>query len=106
MDNEGLDQIDEENLFPLTDEFGNEVNFEFLDMIEYESEKYVVLLPVEDEGDDNGVVVILKVDDNDTDDEELYSAVEDQDTINAVFQIFKDKFKDEFTFQAPAEDAE
>ena len=37
VDNEELDDpIDEENIFPLTDEFGNTTNFEFLDLIEYE----------------------------------------------------------------------
>ena len=55
--NEELD-----NIVVLNDEEGNEVEFEFLDLIEYEGEEYVVLLPVE-EADDAGEVVILKVED-------------------------------------------
>ena len=35
----------------LNDESGNEVPFEFLDLIKYENEEYVVLLP---EGDEAG----------------------------------------------------
>lgn len=62
------------NIIVLNDENGNEVQFEFLDLIEYESEEYVVLLPVLEEGqEDDGEVVILKVDDTDENsDEESY----------------------------------
>ena len=59
--------VDEEfsNIIVLNDENGNEVQFEFLDLIEYESEQFVVLLPVLEEGqEDDGEVVILKVDDS------------------------------------------
>ena len=85
-----------DNIIVLNDEEGNEVEFEFLDLIEYEGEEYVVLLPAE-ETDDAGEVVILQVEDIDTD-EESYISVEDEDTLNKVFDIFKDKFKDEFNF--------
>ena len=85
-----------DNIIVLNDEEGNEVEFEFLDLIEYEGEEYVVLLPAE-ETDDAGEVVILQVEDIDTD-EESYISVEDEDTLNKVFDIFKDKFKVEFNF--------
>ena len=102
MDDENIvdsDYIDEEsNIVVLNDEDGNEIKFEFLDLIEYESEEYVVLLPVDEEGEnDDGEVVILKLEDSDTD-EESYVSVDDEDVLNAVFEIFKDKFKDEFNF--------
>ena len=91
VENEELD-----NIITLNDEEGNEVEFEFLDLIEFEGEEYVVLLPVE-ETDDAGEVVILQVEDIDTD-EESYTSVEDEEILNKVFEIFKDKFKDEFNF--------
>ena len=47
--NEG-EELD--NILVLNDEEGNEVEFEFLDIIEYEGEEYVVLLPVEEEDTD------------------------------------------------------
>ena len=59
-----------DNIVVLNDEDGNEVEFEFLDLIEYEGESYVVLLPTD----------------------------EDEEILNNVFEIFKDKFKDEFNF--------
>jgi len=92
-------EMDEEldNVIILNDEDGNEVKFEFLDLIEYSGEEYVILLPAE-EGEDADEVVILKVEDTDSEEEESYVGVEDQEVLNAVFAIFKDKFKDEFNF--------
>ena len=96
MENEEVD-----NIIVLNDEDGNEVRFEFLDLVELDDEEYVVLLPVTEEGEeDDGEVVILKVEDNDDEDsdEESYVSVEDEDTLNKVFEIFKEKFKDDFDF--------
>ena len=85
-----------DNIIVLNDEEGNEVQFEFLDLIDFEGEEYVVLLPAE-ETEDAGEVVILQVEDTDSD-EESYISVEDEDVLNKVFEIFKDKFKDEVIF--------
>ena len=83
----------------LNDENGNEVQFEFLDLIEYDEEEYVVLLPVEEASEDEiGEVVILKVEPTESEDEESYVGVEDEEILNKVFEIFKEKFKDEFNY--------
>lgn len=97
-DFEGLDE-ELDNIIVLNDEDGNEVKFEFLDLIELDGEEYIVLLPTE-EDDEDGEVVILKVEDNDDEDseEESYVSVEDEETLNKVFEIFKEKFKDDFDF--------
>ena len=84
------------NIVELTDETGNVVKFEFIDLIEYDGGEYVILLPVEDE--DSGNVVILQVIPND-DETESYVAVENEEVLVAVFDLFKEKFKDEFTFE-------
>ncbi len=94
--NQGFDE--DSNIIYLNDENGNDVKFEFLDLIEYESEQYVVLLPAEDGDEDSGEVVILKLEDSESEDEESYVSVDDEETLNAVFDIFKEKFKDEFNF--------
>ena len=86
-----------DNIIVLNDENGNEIEFEFLDLIEYEGEEYVVLLP-NDEEDDAGEVVILKLEDTDSEDEESYVSVDDEEVLQNVFDIFKEKFKDEFNF--------
>ena len=96
MENEELD----DNIVVLNDEEGNEVQFEFLDLVELDDEEYVVLLPVTEEGEEEeGEVVILKLEDTDEDsDEESYVGVEDEEILNKVFAIFKEKYKDEFNF--------
>ena len=95
MENEELD-----NIIVLNDENGNEVKFEFLDLVELEEEEYVVLLPVSEDGEeDEGEVVILKLEDTDENsEEESYVGVEDEEILNKVFAIFKEKYKDEFNF--------
>ena len=95
MENEEVD-----NIIILNDENGNEVKFEFLDLVELDEEEYVVLLPVSAEGEeDEGEVVILKLEDTDENSEtESYVGVEDEEILNTVFAIFKEKYKDEFNF--------
>ena len=98
-ENNMLEDEELNNIIVLNDENGEEVPFEFLDVVEYEGEEYVVLLPVEeDDEDDAGEVVILKIEDTESEEEESYVSVEDEDVLNKVFEIFKEKFKDEFNF--------
>ena len=95
MENNDLLMEEEDSILTLTDENGVDTTFEYLDCIEYEGAEYLVLMP---EGDESGEIVILKVEPVD---EELenYLAVEDEAVLNAVFEIFKEKFQDVFTFE-------
>lgn len=86
--------VDEDNLFILNDEDGNELKFEFLDLIELENENYVVLYPIENEKEE---VVILKVQETEGELDEYLSV--DEKTLQAVYAIFKEKFKDVYDFQ-------
>ena len=98
---ENFEEEELDNIIILNDEDGNEVKFEFLDLVELDNEEYVVLLPVTEEGEEEeGEVVILKVEDTDDEDadEESYVSIEDEDILNKVFEIFKEKFKDDFDF--------
>ena len=72
-----------------------DVNFEYLDCLEYEGVEYLVLAPEED---DSGEIVILEIQPVDEENEN-YLAVEDEDVLNAVFGIFKEKFKDVLEFE-------
>ena len=84
----------EDNLVTLLDEDGNEVQFEFLDLEQYQEKEYVILLPA---GDTDGEVVILQVEEPD-DENEAYIGVDDPDVLEAVFARVKAKFSDEFDF--------
>ena len=99
-ENNNVPEEELDNIIVLNDENGEEVPFEFLDLIELDGEEYVVLLPVEDEEDEEatGEVVILKVEDTESEEEESYVSVEDEETLNKVLEMFKEKFKEEFNF--------
>ena len=83
-----------DNVVKLTDEFGRDVLFEFLDLISWDEDEFVVFLPV---GAEDGEVVILRLEAND-DETESYISVEDEDVLMTVFDIFKEKWKSEFDF--------
>lgn len=91
-----MDEMD--NTIVLTGEDGSEIKFEFLDLLEYGGEEYVVLLPADESNEDADEVVILKVETADDSDEESYIGIDDEETLEAVFGLFKEKFKDEFNF--------
>ena len=86
---------DAPNIIVLNDEDGNEVQFEFLDLMEFAERKFVVLLPTDDDADE---VVILEVDESGDDEEESYVGIEDPDLLNTLYEMFKDKFRDVFNF--------
>ena len=95
---ENMEELD--NIIVLNNEDGEEVKFEFLDLVDLDDEQYVVLLPMtEEDEEDEGEVVILKLEDTDTEsEEESYVSVEDEEVLMKVFNIFKEKFKDDFNF--------
>jgi uncharacterized protein YrzB (UPF0473 family) len=86
--------MENENIIVLNDDEGNEAEFEFLDLIPYRGKEYVVLRPVSDEADE---VVILQLEDAD-DETESYISVDNEATLQVVFEIFKEKFKKVFNF--------
>ena len=96
--------VEEEiEIITLTDENGEDMDFEFLDQIDYEGKRYAVLLPPfedvegEEENEDEEVL-ILQVEEGGNDEAESYVFVDDDDILSSVFDIFKEKFKDEFDF--------
>ena len=95
MEDKELLQEEENNIISLIDENGAEVDFEYMDCIEYEGKEYLALLPVEEE--DNSVV-ILEVEPVDEENEN-YISVDDEATLQAVYGIFKDRFKDVLNFE-------
>lgn len=91
VDNEedGLD-----NIVVLTDQDGVDTQFEFLDVVTVDGIDYVVLLPVETA--DDGEVVIFRIEGEG--DDETYVGVETEEEASKVFELFKEKSKDDFNF--------
>ena len=85
---------EEQNILTLTDENGVETAFEYLDVIEYQGEEYLILMPAEEDADEIVILLIEPVDEEN----ENYLAVEDEATLMAVYEIFKERYKDVLTF--------
>ncbi|MDQ2087293.1 DUF1292 domain-containing protein [Herbivorax sp. ANBcel31] len=89
-----------DDLVVLVDENGEEAEFEHLDTIKYEGNDYVVLLPFEQEEDDDSdmeEVIILKVDHSEVDGDSFLT-IDDDDELDAVFEQFKTRMEEEFEF--------
>ena len=85
---------EEQNILTLTDENGVETAFEYLDVIEYEGNEYLILMPADEESDEIVILLIEPVDEEN----ENYLAVEDEATLMAVYEIFKERYQDVLTF--------
>ena len=88
MDNEGA-------LITLTDDEGNEVEVEFLEVVEFEGEENIVLIENDEDADE---VVILKINAIDEDTEE-YVSIDDDELLQSIFEIFKQKYEGEIDFE-------
>lgn len=88
MENEGA-------LITLTDDEGNEVEFEFLDVIEYDGGEYIVLIENDEDADE---VVILKINALDEETEE-YVSIDDEEILQTVFDMFKKKYEGDINFE-------
>ena len=95
MENENLLPEEEISILSLTDEDGNEIELELVDSIDHQGKEYLVLLPLEEEANET---IILEVEPND-DGTESFLSVSDEDVLDAVFAIFKERFADFFTFE-------
>lgn len=73
-----------------------EEEYEFLDTVEYENETYFLMTPATDSDEIDGEVYVMKL--VEIDGEEMLEGVDDGEIFDAVYNIFKEKNKDEFEF--------
>ena len=94
MENENMME-EESGILTLTDEDGQEVDFEYLDCIDYDGKEYLVLMPA-DQAETQ--IIILEVEPVDEENEN-YLSVNDETVLDAVYGIFKERYKDILTFE-------
>lgn len=86
------------DLVSLTDDNGNEYNFEVLDAIETDTGRYLAMLPTYDDPqkmlEDSGELVIVKV--GEEDGEEYYYEIEDDDEYEMIAEAFVERLEDYF----------
>jgi len=89
------------DIMTLMDEDGQEHEFEVVDSIEEDENRYLALVPVYENADesldDSGELVILKViEDNG---EEFLEPIQDEEEFNKISNIFMERLEDEFDFE-------
>ena len=87
------------NVITLTDSDGSDVDFEVLDIVPYNDHEYAVLLPVDDESDSPEAVILELLEAEEDNEEDMLQGVEDEEILNAVFNLFMEKNADEFQFE-------
>lgn len=89
------------DIVSVIDEDGKEHTFEELDRIETDKGKYVALLPIFDDADDqledSGEIIILKV--SEEDGETYLAAIEDDAEFEEVGNLFEDRLIDRFELE-------
>ncbi len=95
---ENMEAMENEELFTLTDEDGNESQFALMGELELDGNIYLALVPADNEDADEYVVLKVTVDENG---EEILVTIDDDDEFDKVADAFEDQFMGEFDLDAP-----
>lgn len=87
--------FDEAEIFTLTDEEGNENQFELIGSHELDGITYLALVPIDNNDDDE--YVILKVE-QDEDGEDMLVTIDDDDEFDRIADIFDDELFNEIDY--------
>ena len=100
LQNEELEDYNPD-VVSVIDEDGVEHFFEELDRIENDDGKYVALIPIYDDAqdiiDDDGELIILKVEEED--DETYLCPIEVEEEFNEINKIFIERLSEDFLFE-------
>ena len=83
---------DNGSFITLTDDNGEDISFEVLDVIDYKEREFAVLLPFEDTEEDVVILEVIPGEDEETDD---FISVEDDEILNEVFEEFLKRCEEE-----------
>ena len=87
-----MDERKQPKTFTFTDNFGNEIEFQLIGIVLWNEKEYGIMLPV------NGDINVLITEKVEYEDFENYITVNDFETLEAVFEVFKEKNKDTIEF--------
>lgn len=94
---------DMDNIIELTGENGETIKAEFLDTVKMDDQEYAVLHSLEEgDDDDNGEVIIMRMEKDG--DEDILVSIEDEDELDRAFEAFKQAASDEYDFEDDEED--
>ena len=91
--NEIENEEEEDGIITLVDDEGNEVQFAYVDLVEYEGDNYAIMLPIED-GEVLEEAVVMLVQENEDGSDEL-TGIEDEAIVNAVIDIYNERVEED-----------
>lgn len=77
---------EEKQLIETVDEEGNVISFELFDIVEFEEKEYALLLPAEDQKDDDEVILMRLTKDGE---DYLFEAIEDDEEFEKVAEYIE-----------------
>ena len=90
------EEFDAPEIYTLTDEDDNELNFALLGTLEHEGAVYKALIPVDEEGNEESEEYVIMKCEVDEDGEEILVTIEDDEEFDRIADIFDDEFSDIF----------
>jgi|GEM_PF-620997 len=96
---EGMEEEAFDGIITMTGEDGEEVNFLFLDLVEYEGKDYAVMAQIVDGEPEQEAVILEVVPPEEEDGIESYEGVEDDETLQAVFALFQERSMEGWDFE-------
>lgn len=97
MDNNNMNEIQdneyfEAEVFTLTDEDGNEIQFEQIGICELDGTLYHALVPIGEDGNADGEEYVILKSEIDEDGEEFLITIEDDEEFDRIADMFEDSF--------------
>lgn len=92
-------------IFTLTDEDGNESQFEEIATCEVEGTLYHAMVPLDENGNDEGGEYVILKSAIDEDGDDVLITIEDDEEFDRIADIFEDSFA-EIDYDGPASDDE
>ena len=94
-DNEIFETEEEVLVYTLTDEDGNENEFELIGTLEDGGKKYCALIPYTEDDSDPDEYIVLRVEQSEENpDEEILVSIDDDEEFDRIADIFDDEFAD------------
>ncbi|MBZ4669548.1 MAG: hypothetical protein PWP07_2045 [Epulopiscium sp.] len=79
-------------IFLTDDETGEEIEFEIIDAVEKDGDRFILVVPVEEDGEEDEALILKDVSEND--EEAVYQLIEDEEELIRAAQYFMDEDND------------
>ena len=90
---------DEMSIISLTDEQGNEVEFELLDVVPYNGQENIAIIPVAEDDEESQMVQLYRIVPDEDGESETYMGLESEEELDAVYDEFQKRNAELFNFE-------